>query len=556
MQKQLSVLLSALKAADTGYEINAGGKNAPCIDTAVSSLVFDSREVKEGSLFFALPGTHTNGGRFIPNAIENGASAVVYQGDLDTSGMQTKYPAVAFIRVDDARKSMAPIADCFFNEPSRRLIVIGVTGTEGKSSTVSFIWQSLRLIGEKAGFISTVQYSTGGEAIANPEHQTTPESPIVQERLYEMAEAGCRYAVIESSSHALSIRNNRLGCVRFDCAVFMNVTLEHLEFHGTFEQYRDDKANLFRMLDMHDHFKTINGEKVLAPCFGIVNALDKSAPYFAQATKHPVLSFMTEIDGKNASLIASDVHSDEKEVSFTLSSKSAVLSSPIKVTAPVPGAFNALNIMACALAVAVVTGKAEDSALLNNLQGRLERILDKCAFLSPVKGRMEHVEAGQPFEVIIDYAHTPSSFEMLLPPIKKRCKGQLIAVFGSGGERDKVKRPLQGEIAAKYCDKIILTNEDPRKEDEMQILNEIARGVLKETASKNAFSIGKNLFLIPDRKSAIHFAFNEAKDCDIVLLLGKGHENSIIGKDGPAPYDEATAAIEAARAIYPHIDTL
>lgn len=523
MQKQLVELLGALTREGMQYEMLDGYAQ----DAAVTSLVFDSRQVRPGALFFALPGTHTDGSRFIRDAISNGAAAVVYQGDSHPflqSGQECD-KEVSCVRVTDTRAAMAPIADCFFDEPSRRLIVIGVTGTEGKSSTVSFIWQLLRLTGEKAGFISTVQYSTGGEALDNPEHQTTPEAPIVQEKLHLMAEAGCHYAVIESSSHALSKRTNRLGCVRFDCAVFMNVTLEHLEFHGTFEQYRDDKANLFRMLDRHDHKKIIAGNSVTVPCVGIVNAMDKSAAYFKNATKHKVLSFGADT---TATLVARDVHSSESDVTFEAGG--------MTVKAFTPGAFNALNIMAASLAVESMTGKA------------LSMIFAQCVHLVPVKGRMEHVNALQPFEIIIDYAHTPSSFEMLLPPIKKRCKGCLVAVFGSGGERDKVKRPLQGEIAAKYCDKIILANEDPRGEDEMAILKEIASGVLGRKAdngeTSTTFTIGENLLLIPDRKKAIKAAFSGAMAGDIVLLLGKGHENSIIGKDGPVPYDEETAARE------------
>ena len=287
----------------------------------INSLVFDSRDVKPGSLFFALPGTHTTGNVFIPKAIENGAAAIVFQGDLEISNEQgaisnsqgKAFPSATmaspfsptpsagvpatppiFIKVDDARKVMAPVAASFYDNPSSKLAVIGVTGTEGKSSTVSFVWQLLQLSGHKAGFISTVQYSLGGEAIANPQHQTTPEATIIQRQLYEMVENGCEYAVVETSSHGLSPKLNRTGNLLFDAGIFMNVTLEHLEFHGTFEQYRYDKANLFRKLDEHNHEKTILGKKVKIPSFGIVNLEDPSATYFIKATKQPVLGFTTE----------------------------------------------------------------------------------------------------------------------------------------------------------------------------------------------------------------------------------------------------------------------
>ena len=268
--------------------------------TEIESLVFDSREVKPGSLFFALPGTHTTGNRFIASAIEAGAEAVVFQdGFTDdekskiSSAIEKRGKSPLFARVKDSRFAMSPISSEFYDNPSSKLVVFGVTGTEGKSSTVAFIWQLLRLSGIKAGFISTVQYSLGGEAVDNPQHQTTPEATIVQRELYEMLENGCTHAVVESSSHGLSPRTNRLGDVAFDCGIFMNVTLEHLEFHGTYEQYRDDKANLFRALDRHSHEKTIGGKKTVVPSFAIANLEDPAFTYFASCTKKETFGFTT-----------------------------------------------------------------------------------------------------------------------------------------------------------------------------------------------------------------------------------------------------------------------
>ena len=298
MTKTLSQLLSSFE----NHTVAADGKTSVAIDDvgylSISSLVFDSREVSKDSLYFALPGTHINGNEFIPQAIEKGASAIVFQGEFSKelslkiakavakrhledaiAGEKIKEGIkVAFIKVVDARFSMAPLSDCFYDYPSKHLAVIGVTGTEGKSSTVSFIWQLLRLCGKKAGFISTVEYSFGGEALANPQHQTTPEAPIINHHLYEMIQNGCEYAVVESSSHGLSKKTNRLGSILFDCGVFMNVTLEHLEFHKNFETYRDDKANLFRALDEHDHIKNIGGKERKINSVGIVNLEDCMPP--------------------------------------------------------------------------------------------------------------------------------------------------------------------------------------------------------------------------------------------------------------------------------------
>lgn len=527
-------------------------------EAQISSLVFDSRNVKSESLFFALPGTHTTGNKFISQAISQGASVIVFEGEISESekseisrAIKTRGTSPVFVKVKSARFAMSPISSEFYDNPSSKLYVFGVTGTEGKSSTVYFIWQLLRLCGFKAGFISTVQYSLGGEAIDNSEHQTTPEAPIVQRELYEMLENSCTYAVVESSSHGLSSKTNRLGNVLFDCGVFMNVTLEHLEFHGTYEQYKSDKANLFRALDKHNHEKILNGVKTKVNSFGIVNLEDPASQYFASCTKQKVVGFTTEgkagklsaeelnaqalpqIPANMAYLSARNIASARYGLTFSihrfethdnLKNENRV----IHVKAHLPGVFNAYNIMAALLAVRGSTGKS------------LEELVALVEKLEPVKGRMTVIDKGQPFEVLVDYAHTPSSFETIFPPLRKRCTGKMICLFGSGGERDVKKRPLQGEIAAKFCDVVILTDEDPRGEDSMALLEMIAVGARKAGKVDN-----ENLFFIPNRPQAIRTAFKMAGDNDIVLLLGKSHENSIIYKDFVMKYDEISEAKKA-----------
>ena len=527
-------------------------------DITVSSLEFDSRSVKNGSLFFALPGTHTTGNKFIAKAILNGAVAIVFQDTFSKEEIEDIKQAIsrrgepiAFVKTPSSRFAMSPISAAFFDYPSDKMVIYGVTGTEGKSSTVSFIWQLLRLAGYKAGFISTVQYSLGGEAIANPEHQTTPEAPIVQKELFLMLQNGCTHAVVESSSHGLSRRTNRLGDVHFDCGVFMNVTLEHLEFHGTYERYKSDKANLFRSLDYFSHNKIINGVPTKVPSFGIVNLEDPASSYFASVTKKKIFGFTTEgLAGKQAGeelsasplpkipddmpyIKARNIASARYGISFsierfasrsTLSGESRIM----HINAKLPGAFNAYNIMATMLAVHGTTGAS------------LEDLATLAKDIEPVKGRMTVIDEGQGFEVIVDYAHTPSSFETIFPPLKKRCTARIIALFGSGGERDVTKRPLQGEIAAKFCDYVILTDEDPRGEDSIALLEQIAAGARKEGKKDN-----ENLFIIPDRPKAIRKAFSLAQKDDIVLLLGKSHENSIIYKDHVMSYDEISEAKKA-----------
>lgn len=555
MEKKLSQLVNALNIELTSVDR----------DPVITDLCFDSRSVTSGSLFFALPGTHVHGNTFITDAINRGALAVVYQDELPVEAVKTaksQQTAPVFIKVQDARFAMSPIAAAFYDNPSSKLAVIGVTGTEGKSSTVSFIWQLLRLMGKKAGFFSTVQYSLGGDAIANPEHQTTPEAPIVQRQLYQMVQAGCHYAVVESSSHGLSVRTNRLGNVLFDCAVWMNVTHEHLEFHGTFEQYRHDKANLFRVLDTHNHEKLIDGQKVTIPAFGVINLEDPSAEYFVKSTKCPVYGFTTRgAAGRGQGFLNSnppripyllaDKIAGSKGISFELEGSEKLIgtvdigsigtvgvgsigtvgvgSGTIAVESPVSGAFNVYNITAALLTVSQIT------------QLPIQEVAGKTQFLEPITGRMTPICQGQPFEVIVDYAHTPSSFETIFPPLKKRVTGRLIALFGSGGERDIKKRPEQGKIAAHWCDMVFLADEDPRGEDPQTLLEMIAQGA--RTEGKVSEETG--LYLIPNRQEAIRKAFSLAREGDIVLLLGKAHENSIIYKDYIMPYDEIKEAQNA-----------
>ena len=578
MTKQLSQILPAFQntivAADGSKITDLSEIN----NIRITNLVFDSREVTKDSLFFALPGTHTDGNNYIEQAILAGANAVVFQGELTSAQKKDVAEAIikrtidnaisdeaqkfapALINVPDARFAMAPLSASFYDNPSERLIVIGVTGTEGKSSTVSFIWQLLRACGEKAGFISTVEYSFGGDALPNPQHQTTPEAPIIQHHLNEMLENGCKYAVVETSSHGLSTKLNRCGNILFDCGVFMNVTLEHLEFHKNFETYRSDKANLFRALDKHNHLKTIAGTKQKINSIGIVNLEDPSAQYFIEATKQPVYGFTTEGKaGKAAAesgseatplppipdnlryMTARNIASATYGLSFDVDADGENALYPenydpvqprqhshFDVKASLPGAFNAYNLMAAITAVSSVTGRS------------FEELAALIPQLTPIKGRMTVIDEGQPFELIVDYAHTPSSFETIFPPLRKRCSGRIFALFGSGGERDLTKRPLQGQIAARFCDTIVLADEDPRGEDPVELLKMIAEGALKEGKV-----MGENLFIIHDRPQAIRETFKMAAKGDIVLLLGKSHENSIIYKDYTMPYDEISEAKKA-----------
>ena len=545
MEKKLAECLAQCsKTFD--YKITLNSDKNPVI----KSLVFDSKAVNAGSLFFALPGTHVHGNSFVAEAVESGACAVVYEGELGKDAVfAARKSGAVLIQTKSSRFAMSPIAAAFYDFPGSKLCVLGVTGTEGKSSTVFFIWQFLRALGKKAGFISTVQYSLGGDAQNNSEHQTTPEAPIVQEKLYRMVQNGCAYAVVEASSHGLSVKTNRLGDVPFDAVCMMNVTHEHLEFHGT------------------------NGCKRTVPVIAAVNAADPAALYFADAAAGFPLAFFVppenKPENKNAqaavsgqpalneqsvvnapdkktkqALLCADTYTIEnvsessagitydltvrraKQTKQTKQSAATENAEPLHVQSGVFGAFNACNITAAAILAAAVSGES------------LEHVVPHASALTPVRGRMTSINCGQPFSVLVDYAHTPSSFQTIFPPIRKNAPARIISVFGSGGERDTQKRPLQGKIAAEYSDIVILADEDPRGENPMELLEMIAQGC-------SGLMRGKTLFLIPDRKQALRKAFALAREKDTVLLLGKAHENSIIYKDKIIPYDEIAEAAAA-----------
>ncbi|GHT67213.1 UDP-N-acetylmuramyl-tripeptide synthetase [Spirochaetia bacterium] len=494
----------AKKAGYTGPAIPPGGPR-------VTGLEYDSRKVQPGNLYFALPGIHTDGHKYIDDAIGRGASVIIYENEL-----RDHRDGVIYLRVKDSRFAMSPVAAAFYGCPSRRMTVIGVTGTEGKSTTVYLIWQLLRLMGKKAGFFSTVQHSLGDDALENIEHQTTPEATAVQKLLFEMAEKGAEYAVVEASSHGLSPRTNRLGDVDFDAAVMTNVTHEHLEFHGTWEQYRDDKANLFRALDRDDSACRI----------AVINADDPSAAFFAAATNKKTQTF--SIRGRDADIGVISIESSSKGNCYKVLLRET--GETIDIRDQLPGAFNAGNVLAALLAVSGLLGLP------------IREIAAQVPALRPVRGRMTAIANKLGIEVVVDYAHTPSSFETIFPPLRERLNksgARIISLFGSAGERDTQKRPQQGRIAADYSDIIILTDEDPRGEKPMDILEEIAKGCFAAQGCESvSWKRGENLFLIPDRPAAIRKALSLARPKDLVLLLGKGHENSIIYAEKTIPYDE------------------
>ena len=513
MQKRLSALTGNINIIN-----QTGG------DPLISGIAYDSRNVEEGFLFVALPGLHVDGHAFIPAALKSGAAAVLYS-DPDYKAETGKAPAgTAFVLTENTRTAMSPLAASFYDHPADRLVTIGVTGTDGKTSTVYFIDQLLEAAGHGCGFISTAACKTLSAIEKNPYRQSTPEAVEINMLLSEMIRNGKTHAVIESTSHGLSPVNNRLGDIGFDAGVFTNLSHEHLEFHGSLEQYRDDKANLFRKLRGEDSF-------------GVVNADDPNASYFEDATPKRVYSCSLKDEG--ADFFASNIETGSGGSSFTINIREDGGLRTVDTSIALPGLFNIENALEAFAAVVKLTGQAPE---------KIARLLPE---LAAVKGRMKLVQRGQEFTALVDYAHTPGSFLKLFPDLRAQTGGKLIAVFGSAGERDIEKRPEQGEIAAEYADVLVLTDEDPRGDDPMQILREIAGGALSAPRGEmKPLRDGENLFLIPDRREAFRKAFSIAGSGDLVAMLGKGHEGSIIYADGPHPWDEETAAVEVLDSMF------
>ncbi|MDF1567744.1 MAG: UDP-N-acetylmuramoyl-L-alanyl-D-glutamate--2,6-diaminopimelate ligase [Spirochaetaceae bacterium] len=479
-------------------------------DFNVTAVVYDSRDSVEGCLFFALPGIHVDGHRFIDQAIDAGAAGVVHSDELDDYR-----PGITYIRVADTRASLSPVSAAYWGNPSKELTVIGVTGTDGKSTTVSLIRQLLGFCGVSAGSISTVEFTVGEHTGSNIFRQSTPEAPQIHGLLRAMLDAGQTHAVVEATSHGLSPKTSRLADVDFDAAVFTNVTSEHLEFHGNLETYRLDKSRLFSAV----------AESKNRDAFGVINADDPNAELFIEAAgEKPVFTYSLKY--READIFASDLKTGPAGTNFSLHTPMGRADASISL----PGLYNVENVLA---ALCTVSELEDEDPLV--LAPRLPE-------LRGVKGRMEPVEGDMSFHVLVDYAHSPGSFIKLLPFLKSLAEGRLILVFGSAGERDKGKRPEQGAIAADFADIIYLADEDPRGEDSMDILKDIAAGV-------KGFETGESLFLIPDRRMAIESAFKSARAGDLVAVLGKGHEGSIIYADGPMDWDEARVCREVLREL-------
>ena len=433
----------------------------------VTAVISDSRKVQPGSLFVAVSGFANDGNRFIPMAMEKGAVVVVTAKKPEMD--------VPYVLVASDRLALALLGTNFYGRPAESMVMVGVTGTNGKTSTTWLLKQVLQQVkGAKVGLIGTMENHIGDEIIAT--ERTTPESIELQALFARMRDAGCSYAVMEVSSHALEL--DRVAGITFDVAAFTNLTEDHLDFHKTMEAYCDAKAILFRRCRR----AVVNGddpwtERLLAGCTA------------------PVLTLTVGGDG---SLRAEDVVMGSDRVSFT-----AVCGEErVAVNVGIPGKFTVRNVLGV-LGIAMQLGiSLEDAAAaLAKVQG--------------VKGRVEVVPTpGKDYTVLIDYAHSPDGLENVLSSVRDFCKGRLIAVFGCGGDRDPIKRPIMGKIAVDLADLAVVTTDNPRTEAPDAIIRDIVAGV--EDA--------KNYVVVENRPDAIKYAMDIAKKDDIIVLAGKGHE--------------------------------
>jgi UDP-N-acetylmuramoyl-L-alanyl-D-glutamate--2,6-diaminopimelate ligase len=467
-------------------------------DCGISSVVYNSREAAPGSLFVAIRGETVDGNHYIPDAIARGACAIV--SELPPAAAP---PEVGWVQVQSARKALALIAANFYGRPAERLQLVAVTGTNGKTTTCFLIDSILAAAGRTGGLFGTVFHRTPAQT--RPASNTTPESLELQKFLAEVVPAGGTYAVLEASSHALA--HERLWGCRFAAAIFTNLTRDHLDFHQTFENYFAAKRRLFE------------GTGAGVPAAGIVNVDD---PYSVQLGG---LAAQTITYG-----LAKEAQVTTKHFSLSPSGLDFVAQTPvgpIEIHSPLVGRINVYNLLA-----AIAAGIA--------LQVPRPAIESGIRSLQNVPGRFERVDLGQPFLVVVDYAHTDDALRNLIATARElNAGGRIITLFGCGGNRDRSKRPLMGEAAGRLSDVVVLSSDNPRNEDPLYIINDALVGLQRTPAT---------VLVEPDRQRAIGLAMDQARSGDVVLLAGKGHETTQILKQGSIPFDDREVAREALRA--------
>jgi UDP-N-acetylmuramoyl-L-alanyl-D-glutamate--2,6-diaminopimelate ligase len=456
----------------------------------IADLAYDTRNVAAGSVFFCVPGARVDGHALAWEAIERGAVVLVVERELEAGTPQ--------LVVDDVRAAMAVAADVFFGEPTKELELAGVTGTNGKTTTAFLLHAMLEAAGRQAGLVGTIEWIVGGERRGAP--FTTPEAIDLQRLFREMLSAGDRAAAVEASSHGAALR--RLDRVRLDALVFTNLTQDHLDLHGTMEEYYQAKRRLF------------SGPQPPPAAVNVGSEWGRRlADDLAAAHRAPLITFGLE-DG-------AEVRPEGLEVG---AGGSRFRAAGIEIETSLRGSFNVENVLG-----------AVGAGLLLDLDE--DAIAEGIARITEVPGRFEVVDEGQPFTVVVDYSHTPDSLAIALRAARGLGEGRVIAVFGAGGDRDRGKRPLMGKVAAELADLAIVTSDNPRSEDPLAIIQDVLQGT------------GIDVEIDPDRRSAIHRAVGLAEPGDVVVVAGKGHEQGQDVGGVVHPFDDRVVVREALAAL-------
>ncbi len=444
----------------------------PKDEVEIHGVNIDSRQVKEGDLFIAVRGTQTDGHKYITTAEENGAKAIVCEEMPEKLN-----PSVAYIKVSSTQSATGRIATTFYGNPSKKMKLVGVTGTNGKTTIATLLYETFRLMGHKCGLLSTVCNYIDGKAY--PSTHTTPDAISLNRLLAQMADTGCEYAFMEVSSHALA--QERTGGLEFAGGIFTNLTRDHMDFHGDMDNYLKAKKSFFDNLPRN--------------AFAITNLDDKNGPVMVQNCRGDVKMYSTRtICDYRARIV--ETHLDGMLLEFNSREFATLLT----------GRFNVSNLLAI-YAAAAELGKEP------------EEILQALSTLKPVSGRFETLRSGDGITAIVDYAHTPDAIKNVLGTINEvlRGRGEVITVVGAGGNRDKGKRPIMAVEAVKSSDRVILTSDNPRFEEPQEIINDMLAGLNDEQKKK--------VIAITDRREAIRTAHALAKSGDVILIAGKGHEN-------------------------------
>ncbi len=457
-------------------------------DVEVHSIQYDSRKIVAGDCFVAIAGATSDGHQFIQSAVANGAKVVVMENDGFLPDSYFMHAGVVKIIVSDSRKTLALMAGNYFEHPTRKMTVIGVTGTNGKTTTTHIMKSILEARGERVGLVGTIEYDLGNAVL--PATHTTPESLELNQMFARMVEAGCTSVSMEVSSHAL--HQSRVYGFEFAAGVFTNLTQDHLDYHRTMEGYFEAKKILFDALDVS--------------AVAITNGDDGWGPRLVSSTKAKVVSYgidsPADVQATNVQLRIDGTHMNVKYKGETT-----------EVQSPLVGRFNAYNALAAFTASAALG--MENKAIKRGIE-----------LLKPVRGRFERLQSKKGWTAIIDYAHTPDALEKCLQTLHdvmpKERRGRIITVFGAGGDRDKTKRPLMGTVVGELSDVVIVTSDNPRTEDPEKVIDEILTGISKKSS----------VIREADRKKAIHEATRMGKPGDVILVAGKGHEEyQVVGNE-------------------------